>query len=104
LLIDKYAPLKLHTSFSCGSIKLNVDAANNTAAFAVLARGDDGEVLKAWTKLVQLDDPLVAEAAAALWALELVSSEKFQNILVEGDCKKNFNVELMAVDLGRLIP
>jgi hypothetical protein len=67
---------------SCESIKLNVDVAmiNNIAALAVVARGDDGKVLKAWTKLVQLDDPLVAEAAAALWALDLAISKKFQNI------------------------
>ena len=50
---------------------------NNTAALAVVAWGDDNEVLKAWTKLVQLDDPLVAKAASALLALELAISENF---------------------------
>jgi hypothetical protein len=40
-------------------------------ALAVVARGEDGEVVKAWTKLFQLDDPLVAEASIVHLALRL---------------------------------
>ena len=55
---------------SFGSIKLNVDAAmfNSSATLVVVTQGDDGGVLKAW---IQLDDLLVAEAAAGHLALEL---------------------------------
>jgi hypothetical protein len=56
-----------------GYVKLNVDVVmgNNSAALVVVARGEDGEVVKAWTKLFQLGDPLVAEASAVPLAFQL---------------------------------
>ena len=61
-----------------GTIKLNVDAAmlNQLAAFAVVARYSIG-VLKAWTKIVPLNDVLMAEAAATLLAVEIAKSEGY---------------------------
>uniref|UniRef100_A0A2N9HU89 Reverse transcriptase zinc-binding domain-containing protein n=1 Tax=Fagus sylvatica TaxID=28930 RepID=A0A2N9HU89_FAGSY len=61
-----------------GTIKLNVDAAmlNQLAALAVVARYSIG-VLKAWTKIVPLNDVLMAEAAATLWAVEIAKSEGY---------------------------
>ena len=41
---------------------------NSSATLVVVTQGDDGGVLKAW---IQLDDLLVAEAAAGHLALEL---------------------------------
>ena len=72
-----------------GTIKLNADAAmlNQSAALAEVACYSNGDVLKVWTKIVPLNDALMAEAAATLWAVEIAKSEGYQDILVEGDSK-----------------
>ena len=70
-------------------MKLIVDAAmgNNFASLVVVLRGEDGEVVKAQTKLFQLDDSLVVEAFAVCLAQQLAKDENFQHIVVEGDSK-----------------
>jgi hypothetical protein len=70
-------------------VKLNVDAVmgNNSASLVVVARGEDGEVVKAWTKLFQLDDPLVVEASAVPLALQLLKMKIFKTLLWRGTLK-----------------
>uniref|UniRef100_A0A2N9GB01 Reverse transcriptase domain-containing protein n=1 Tax=Fagus sylvatica TaxID=28930 RepID=A0A2N9GB01_FAGSY len=69
--------------------KLNTDVAvrGNRSTIAVIARGESGAVVKAWAKVVDIEDPLVAEAIAIKWALELAESESFPNVIVESDSK-----------------
>uniref|UniRef100_A0A2N9HMH7 Reverse transcriptase zinc-binding domain-containing protein n=1 Tax=Fagus sylvatica TaxID=28930 RepID=A0A2N9HMH7_FAGSY len=70
-------------------IKLNVDAALSPtkATIAVIARNSMGSIIKAWAKEVPLLDPMVVEAMAIVWALELALSEKFAKVIVESDAK-----------------
>jgi hypothetical protein len=42
---------------------------SSAAMIAVIARNESGLFVKAWVKLVHAFDPLVAEAAAILWAI-----------------------------------
>jgi hypothetical protein len=51
----------------------------------VVARDDQGQVLKAWSKEHILCQPMQAEASAILWALNLAKDESFENIIVEGE-------------------
>jgi hypothetical protein len=44
-------------------------------------------MLKAWAKLIHISDPLVAEASAILWALQIAKVEEFSGIIVENDSK-----------------
>ena len=69
--------------------KLNTDVAvrGNRSTIAVIARGESGAVVKAWAKVVDIEDPLVVEAIAIKWALELAESESFPNVIVESDSK-----------------
>ena len=69
----------------------------------VVARDDKGQILKAWTKEHVLCEPVMAEASAILWALELAASENFDRIIVEGDAKVCFdglNGDACATPLG----
>ena len=61
-----------------GTIKLNVDAAtsNGKAVIAVVARNHHGEVIKAWSKLCTLGSPLITEASAIQWVMQLAVSKK----------------------------
>uniref|UniRef100_A0A2N9F0C7 RNase H type-1 domain-containing protein n=1 Tax=Fagus sylvatica TaxID=28930 RepID=A0A2N9F0C7_FAGSY len=63
----KWVPPPLHL------IKINVDAAWNPskASIAVVARDHRGFVLKAWSKHLDASDPMIAEATAIWWGLEL---------------------------------
>ena len=80
-------------SFWCppspGCIKLNVDVAilPSSARFAVIARDEDGLLIKAWAKSVVSCDPLIAEATAIHWAILLAKSEHWTNIMIESDSK-----------------
>uniref|UniRef100_A0A2N9FEW4 CCHC-type domain-containing protein n=1 Tax=Fagus sylvatica TaxID=28930 RepID=A0A2N9FEW4_FAGSY len=80
-------------SFWCppspGCIKLNVDAAilPSSARIAVIARDENGLLLKAWAKSVLSYDPLLAEATAIHWAILLAKSEHWTNIMIESDSK-----------------
>ena len=71
-------------------IKLNVDALVLTdhTNRAVVARDDQGQVLKAWSKECQ---PMQAESSAILWASNLAKPERFENIVVEGDANVCFD-------------
>ena len=76
-----------------GVIKLNADAAvaNDHTSLAIVARDEQGQVIKAWTKEHVLCEPIQAETHAIFWALELASPKKFQHLIVEGDCKIYFD-------------
>jgi hypothetical protein len=69
----KWVPPLLH------HIKINVDAAwsSSKATIAAIARDQHGLVLKACSIQLDASDPMVAEATAIRWALELASLEKF---------------------------
>jgi ribonuclease HI len=80
------------TCWTCppsGEIKLNVDASifKDYTSLTVVARDAQGVIIKAWGKKHFLYDPLQAEAAALLWALELAANKNFERIVVEGDAK-----------------
>ena len=49
---------------------------------------DNGEWIQVWTKLHELCSPLLAEAAAILWALQIALGEKWDRIILERGCKK----------------
>jgi ribonuclease HI len=72
-----------------GIVKLNVDAAifHSSACIAVIARNESGLIIKAWAKPFNSIDPLVAEAAAILWAIQIAKMESWNAITVEGDSK-----------------
>ena len=59
-------------------IKINSDAAfsASNSALAVVARNHHGEVIKAWSKLCTLGSPLITEASAIQWVMQLAVSEK----------------------------
>uniref|UniRef100_A0A2N9HUL1 RNase H type-1 domain-containing protein n=1 Tax=Fagus sylvatica TaxID=28930 RepID=A0A2N9HUL1_FAGSY len=72
-----------------GSIKLNVDVAilPNVAKIAVFARDEGGLMIKAWAKVIHSNDPLVAEASAILWAIQIAKLNNMLEIIVESDSK-----------------
>ena len=72
-----------------GFVKLNVVAAiaQNSSALAVVARNEQGAVLKAWSKFMPKRTPIAAEAKAILWALHLARGENWRMIIVESDAK-----------------
>uniref|UniRef100_A0A2N9GSY1 RNase H type-1 domain-containing protein n=1 Tax=Fagus sylvatica TaxID=28930 RepID=A0A2N9GSY1_FAGSY len=80
-------------SFWCppspGCIKLNVDAAilPSSARIAIIARDEDGLLIKAWAKSVVSCNPLIAEALAIHWAILLAKPEQWTNIIIESDSK-----------------
>ena len=53
----------------------------------MVARDVNGYVFKAWACCVDMGDPVIAEAFAIKWALELAKEESFTNIIVESDSK-----------------
>ena len=59
----------------------------NSTSIAVVARDANGYVLKAWARCVDMDNPVIAEAFAIKWTLELAKEESFTNIIVESDSK-----------------
>ena len=71
------------------SVKFNVDAATSKNGFtiAAVARDDAGFVIHCWSKSFPTTDPLIAETAALLWALEIARDNCFSHILIEGDAK-----------------
>ena len=97
-------------------LKLSVDAAmfQATAMISVIARNESGLFVKAWVKLVHAFDPLVAEAAAVLWANQNAKVEKWTAICVESDSKMvvdlllqdnyvgNWNIEVIYNDVRSL--
>ncbi len=72
-----------------GCIKLNVDAAllQSSARIAVIARNEDGMIIKAWAKSVLTCKPLLAEAHAIQWAIILAKAENWSKIMIESDSK-----------------
>ena len=72
-----------------GIIKFNVDVAmlHDSAKIAVVARYDLGLLFKAWAKRIHTTVPLVAEASAILWAVQLAKMEELRGIIVESDSK-----------------
>ena len=62
-----------------GWIKLNLDTvvSENVTALAVVARNNNGEVLKVWAKMHEWCSPLQAEAAIVLWSIQLAQTENW---------------------------
>jgi ribonuclease HI len=73
----------------CGILKINVDAAIliDSAMIAVIARNESGLIVKAWVKQVNTVDPLVAEATAILWAVQIAKVENWDAVCFESDSK-----------------
>jgi ribonuclease HI len=71
-------------------IKLNFDAAisEGVTGLAVVCRDQMAKLLFIWTDLIKLDDPLMAEANAALLATRKATEVGFQSVIVEGDSLK----------------
>lgn len=59
-------------------IKINVDAAldSTKSALAVVAQNHLGKVLFLWGKVHHLCSPMIAEASALLWAVQLASQQR----------------------------
>jgi ribonuclease HI len=83
----------LWTKPPSGTVKLNVDAAcsSDSSWLAVVARDDQGSILKGWTKVFCSCEAVVAEAKAILWAVQIAKSENFQSVIIEGDAKVCFD-------------
>jgi ribonuclease HI len=60
---------------------------HDSAKIAVVARYDSGLLFKAWAKRIHTTVPLVAEASAILWAVQLAKMEELRGIIVESDSK-----------------
>ena len=71
-------------------IKLNFDAAigEGVVGLAMVCRDHMAKILFIWTDLIQLDDPLMAEANAAFLAAKKATEIGFQLVIVEGDSLK----------------
>jgi ribonuclease HI len=59
----------------------------NSSTIAILARDSGGTFCLAWTKHTKVSDPLCAEVAAILWAIQLAKLENLTHIVVESDSK-----------------
>ena len=72
-----------------GIIKFNVNATilQSTAKIVVIARNDSGSLIKAWAKLIHTSNPLVIEASAIIWALQIAKVKGRCGIIVESDSK-----------------
>uniref|UniRef100_A0A2N9IE03 Reverse transcriptase domain-containing protein n=1 Tax=Fagus sylvatica TaxID=28930 RepID=A0A2N9IE03_FAGSY len=72
-----------------GIIKINTNAAvrSGHSSIAVVARDASRLVCKAWAKIVDSIDPVIAEAFAINLALQLALLERYPNVLVESDSK-----------------
>uniref|UniRef100_A0A2N9HI48 Reverse transcriptase domain-containing protein n=1 Tax=Fagus sylvatica TaxID=28930 RepID=A0A2N9HI48_FAGSY len=70
-------------------MKLNVDAVvfNDAATIAIIARNESGLITKSWAKSFNSCDPLMAEAVAILWAIQVVKVENWSSIIIESDSK-----------------
>uniref|UniRef100_A0A2N9GBE2 RNase H type-1 domain-containing protein n=2 Tax=Fagus sylvatica TaxID=28930 RepID=A0A2N9GBE2_FAGSY len=86
--------VKLWTRPPIGMVKLNVDATifSDKCWLAVVARDDRGNIVKYWSKAIPPNEPVVAEANAILWAIQIAKEEDFKDIIVEGDAKIYFDV------------
>ena len=69
------------------NVKLNFDAAigEEGACIAVVCRDHKAKVLFVWTDLIDSTDPLLAEARAALLAIQKILEAGFSSIILEGD-------------------
>ena len=52
---------------------------------AAVARDENGLLIKAWAKSVVAYEPLLGEATAIHWAIQLAKDEKWTNIIIESD-------------------
>lgn len=53
----------------------------------MVARNEQGSVLKAWSKIMSKRSPIAAETGAILWPLHLARGENWRMIIVESDSK-----------------
>ena len=70
-------------------IKINLDAAltPKAACLAAVALNHSGNIIRVWAKKTNFLDPMVAEAAAINWFLNLAIAEGFERVIVESDAK-----------------
>lgn len=61
------------------------------ASIAVVARKESGGIVKAWASIHPICEPIEAEAASIVGALNLAIEEKFLYIEIEGDAKLCFD-------------
>jgi hypothetical protein len=89
---EDYDPVKPTICWSApapGIIKINTNATvrSGHSSIAVVARDASRLVCKAWAKIVDSIDPVIAEAFAINLALQLALLERYPNVLVESDSK-----------------
>jgi ribonuclease HI len=60
---------------------------NDAATIAIIARNEYGLITKSWAKSVNSCGPLMAEAAAILWAIQVAKVENWSSIIIESDSK-----------------
>jgi hypothetical protein len=58
---------------------------------AVVARDCSGVIILAATTKMLIENPVVAEALAMLWALQLAECYHFQHCIIEGNAKNCIN-------------
>ena len=59
----------------------------NEATLAIVGRDDNRVIILAATKKMFTKDPVVVEASAMLWALQLAKSHHFQSCIIERNAK-----------------
>ncbi|KMS97072.1 hypothetical protein BVRB_7g179330 [Beta vulgaris subsp. vulgaris] len=105
---------------SPGFIKINVDAAVNgeycRVGLGMVARDENGQVLRAWSRTMSHDWPAEkAEAAAVLWATEEAIAQGWSNVVLESDAQVIINainsrlqrrgdIQAMLEDVLNLVP
>ena len=74
-------------------IKINVDAAiaKSHTALATITRDSRGDVLKVWAKTFGKSSPILVEAHAILWGVQLAREEGWNLIILEGNAKSYFD-------------
>ena len=65
---------------------------SSKATIAVVARDSRGSVCNIWARLIFRRSPLLAEAEALLWAVQISKRERWHQVLFEGDSKICFDV------------
>jgi ribonuclease HI len=81
--------LKPWRALNLGTIKINVNAAlsPHKASLAAVARDQTGSILNICADHYDMLDPIMAEAKAICWGLELALAESFTNIAIQSDSK-----------------
>ena len=62
------------------------------------------KVIKGWAKVYEICDPVKAEAATILWALQIAMAENMERIEVEGNVKSCFEANKVLKQLKKAAP